>query len=108
MNRSQLATRIVASGSFPLSAGNTDTSDYIKTRREAAIRALGDVGQTRTWNLLIDVIAQTGHYPSSVNSSTPNALSQFLVEGECRYWVHLAIDRYTGQIVDEVVEPVYE
>ena len=104
VNRSQLATEIVASGTFPTASN----SDYIKTRREATVRALAEAGQTRTWNLLIDVIAQTGRYPASVNSSTPNALSQFVVEGECRYWLHVAIDRYTGQIVDEQWEPVYE
>ena len=32
-----------------------------KTQRESIVRALGEVGQTRTWNLLIDVIAQSGH-----------------------------------------------
>jgi hypothetical protein len=104
MNRSELATRIVGNSSFPL----TDNSDYIKTRREATIRALGDAGQTRTWNLMIDVIAQSGRYPITVNSTTPGALSKFIVEGECRYWVHLAIDRFTGEIVDEQWEPVYE
>jgi hypothetical protein len=25
-------------------------------------RALGEVGQTRTWNLMLDVIAQSGRY----------------------------------------------
>jgi hypothetical protein len=38
------------------------------------------VTQTRTWGLLIDVVAQTGHY-------RPNAqgLADFVVEGEKRY-----------------------
>jgi len=41
--------------------------------------------QTRTWGLLIDLIAQTGHY-------SPNAqgLPDFIVEGEKHYWLHIA------------------
>ena len=75
-----------------------------KTQREAIARALGEIGQTRTWNLLIDVIAQSGRYP-------PNAISLangFVVEGEQRYWVHVAIDRFTGQVIDRQVEVVKE
>ncbi|XHR29806.1 MAG: hypothetical protein ACFUZC_04475 [Chthoniobacteraceae bacterium] len=104
LNRGELATKIVTDSSFPIASN----SDYIKTRREATIRALAESGQTRTWNLMLDVIAQSGRYPTSVSSSNKDPLSRFLVEGECRYWVHLAIDRYTGKIIDEVVEPVYE
>ncbi|HEY8967297.1 MAG TPA: hypothetical protein VIM58_12675, partial [Candidatus Methylacidiphilales bacterium] len=74
-----------------------------KTEREAIARALADVGQTRTWNLLIDIVAQAGKYPP--NASGPD---QFNVEGERRYWLHVAIDRYTGEILDSQLEPVYE
>ncbi len=84
-------------------AGSNSTLGMIKTRREAVIRALVDVGTTRTWNLLIDVIAQSGRY-------APNAtqLSQFTVQGEARYWLHVAIDRYTGQVIDQQLEQVNE
>src|SRR5207302_10974813 len=71
--------------------------------REAPIRALSNVGQTRVWNLMIDVVAQTGRYPQSANT-----LDKFVVEGEQRYWVHVAIDRLTGQIIDKQVEVVKE
>ena len=52
------------------------------------MRALAELGQTRTWNLLIDVIAQIGHYG-------PNAqgLTDFIPEGEKRYWLHVALGR---------------
>jgi hypothetical protein len=73
-----------------------------KTQRESIARALGEVDQTRTWNLLIDVVAQTGHFK-------PNAASlqnDFIVEGEEHYWVHVAIDRFTGQVLDKQVEVV--
>jgi hypothetical protein len=74
-----------------------------KTQRESIGRALAEVTQTRTWNLMIDVIAQSGRYP-------PNAtnLSQFVVEGEKRYWLHIAIDRFTGEVIDQQLEAVYE
>ena len=67
------------------------------------IRALADCSNTRTWNLLIDMVAQVGKYPSSASS-----LDNFLVEGERHYWLHVAIDRYTGKIVDKQLEIVRE
>jgi hypothetical protein len=52
---------------------------------------------------MIDVIAQSGRYP-------PNAgnLAGFIVEGEQRYWVHVAIDRFTGEVIDKQIEVVNE
>lgn len=35
-------------------------------------------------------------------------MNQFSVEGEKRLWVHLAIDRFTGKIIDKQVELVSE
>jgi hypothetical protein len=81
----------------------TDLYPSIKTQREAPIRALADVANTRTWNLLIDVIAQTGQFVHGASK-----LDQFVVTGERRYWLHVAIDRFTGMIIDEQLEPVYE
>jgi hypothetical protein len=75
----------------------------IERFREATVRALAATGQTRVWNLMIDVVAQTGRYPQSAKT-----VDQFLVEGEQRYWIHLAIDRLTGQIIDKQIEPVKE
>lgn len=80
---------------------DTTYARYIKRFRESSIRALADCGQTRTWNLLVDLVVQSGRYPV-----TATQLSQFQVDSEKRYWVHLAIDRYTGQVVDKLVEPV--
>lgn len=73
----------------------------IQRFREAGLRPLMDCGQTRVWNLLIDVVAQTGRYPK-----TATGLDQFTVDGEKRIWLHVAIDRYTGQIIDKQVEVV--
>jgi len=97
LNRADLVTRFM-----PTIPANSDDS-IVKRRREAVIRALADSSDTRTWNLFIDMIAQSGRY-------TPRAenLSDFQVQGERRYWLHLAIDRYTGEVVARQLEPVHE
>ncbi len=105
MNRSELATKVAADASIVGNYAN-DNSRQIKTRRETVVRALSEATQDRTWNFLIDVVVQTGRYPSS---RPVNSLSgDFIVEGEKRVWWHVAIDRYTGKIIDQQIEPVYE
>jgi len=100
LNRAELATRIVTTGTTRF----TDPNDAdIKTRRESIVRALADVGNTRTWNLMIDLVAQSGRY--GIAASSPD---KFVVEGECRYWLHLAIDRYTGKVIARNLESVNE
>jgi hypothetical protein len=99
----QSATSSVILNGFANSP-NPKADQTDKTYLEAPIRALADVTNTRTWNLMIDVIAQTGNFPQ--NSGDLN--SSFVVTGERRYWLHVAIDRFTGKIVDEQLEPVYE
>jgi hypothetical protein len=80
-----------------------------KTERESIARALGETVQTRTWNLLIDVIAQSGRYPRNLTDNpNPADLPKFMVEGEQHYWVHVAIDRFTGQVIDKQIEVVNE
>ena len=32
----------------------------------------------------------------------------FIVEGEQHYWVHVAIDRFTGRVIDKQIEVVNE
>ena len=75
----------------------------IQRYTEAAVRALANTGQTRVWNLMIDVVAQTGKFPPGATD-----LAKFTVDGEKRYWVHLAIDRFTGKVLDKQVEVVSE
>lgn len=86
-----------------LPAVQAATYPSAKNLREALPRALASASSTRTWNLMIDLVAQSGRY-------TPNSssLDQFRVEGERRYWLHLAIDRLTGQVIARQLEPVYE
>jgi hypothetical protein len=79
------------------------TEQRVARFREAAIRALASAGQTRVWNLMIDLVAQTGLYPQNAR-----ALDQFTVEGEQRCWIHVAIDRYTGEVIDQQMEIVKE
>jgi hypothetical protein len=91
-------------------APTSDAVVYDKTimrRRGAPIRALSNAGQVRVWNLLIDLVAQTGRYPQAAASAS-NPAAAFLVEGERHYWVHVAIDRLTGQVIDKQVEVVKE
>ena len=72
-------------------------------KQEVLSRALSDACQTRTWNLMIDVIGQAGRYPAGASG-----LADFVVEGQKRYWLHVAIDRFTGQVIDQQLEAVYE
>jgi hypothetical protein len=59
--------------------------------KETIARALAELGQTRAWNLLIDVIVQTGRYsPDAANIAQAD---KFNVEGEKRYWLHVALGR---------------
>jgi hypothetical protein len=95
INKAELVTRLAADASVT-GLGN-------KEARECVLRAFSDACQTRTWNLLIDVIAQSGRYPPNASS-----LAGFVVEGEQRYWVHVAIDRFTGQVIDKQIEVVNE
>jgi hypothetical protein len=106
-NRADLVSRldpILTALSAPTSSGGSGYLDYAnKAYAEAPIRALSDLGNSRTWNLLIDIIAQAGQM-----SPTATSLDNFIVQGERRYWLHIAIDRYTGKIIDQQLEPVYE
>jgi hypothetical protein len=52
---------------------------------------------------MIDMMAQSGRYrPGEAD------LRKFAVEGEQHYWVHVAIDRFTGQVIDKQIEVVNE
>lgn len=99
LSRGELVDRLVGASAFPASGDESD----IKTRREAAGRALGTVGSTRTWNLLIDVVAQSGRFAPGVSSP-----DESLVEGERRYWYSVAIDRLTGKVIAQKFEPIHD
>ena len=95
LGRQDIPRLVAAAGNFIGSA--------TEEQKETVARALGEVTQTRTWGLLIDVIAQSGRFPPIAGT-----LSDFIVEGEKRYWLHIAIDRFTGQVIDQQLEEVFE
>ena len=82
---------------------NLATSDETKN---TIARALADTGQARTWNLMIDVIAQTGQYTPGAPDLTDPA--KFIVQGEKRYWLHIALDRDNGSVLGTQLEEVIE
>jgi hypothetical protein len=106
-NKSELITRAnLPTTILPKTTSPTATQDdqTVKTRREVVARAISSVAQTRVWNLVIDVVAQSGHFKSNATSLQ----NDFVVEGEQHYWVHVAIDRFTGRVLDKQIEVVNE
>jgi hypothetical protein len=101
-NKSELITRANLPTTILPTASNDNQA--VKARREVVPRAVSSLSQARVWNLVIDVVAQSGRFK-------PNAQSlqnDFVVEGEQHYWVHVAIDRFTGQVIDKQIEVVNE
>jgi hypothetical protein len=74
--------------------------------KQTIARALAELGQARTWNLMIDVIAQTGKY--SPGATDINQANKFIVQGEKRYWLHIALDRDDGTVLGTQLEEVIE
>ena len=75
-------------------------------KKQTIARALAEIGQARTWNLMIDVIAQTGNYaPGTADLTDP---TKFIVQGEKRYWLHIALDRDDGTVLGTQLEEVVE
>jgi len=101
-NKAELLTRAGLPTTILPTASNDNQA--VKARREVVPRAMSSVSQTRVWNVVIDVVAQSGHYKPNA-TSLPN---DFIVEGEQHYWVHVAIDRFTGQVIDKQIEVVNE
>jgi hypothetical protein len=100
-----IAARLVAAG-----ASAPSWTGFTREQKQSIVRALAEMGQTRTWNLFIDVIAQTGKYKPNAQDLTG---SNFVVEGEKRYWLHIALGRdlnpdgsvdVLGSQLEEVIE----
>ena len=103
----RLTDAVVAAGA--ISVASLNPGEEQDKGKESITRALSEVGQARTWNLFIDVVAQTGKYkPNAPDLSGSN----FIVEGQKRYWLHIALGRdlMSGQVdvlgtqLEEVVE----
>ena len=101
--------RLTAAAASAISTVGFATGEETEKVPEAIARALSEVTQTRTWNLFIDVIAQTGRYKPNAPDLTA---SNFIVEGEKRYWLHIALGRdlvsgsvdVLGTQLEEVIE----
>ena len=100
-DKGDLVTRVLNAGT--IDPPDPLAGDTLKTAREAAVRALAEIGTTRTWNFLIDLVAQTGRFTASSGTG-----SDFLVQGEERVWIHVAIDRMTGEVLELRREVVNE
>ena len=55
---------------------------------------------------MIDVIAQTGKYTPGTPDLTDPA--KFIVQGEKRYWLHVALDRDNGSVLGTQLEEIIE
>lgn len=84
-----------------LSASSQPLDGWSKGKKEMLITSLAQAHNGRTWNLLIDIIAQSGRFPPAAGN-----LQKFAVTGEKRLLVHVAIDRYTGRVIDQSIEQV--
>jgi hypothetical protein len=103
-NKSELVTRTALPTTILPLPTTSQNNQTVKARREVVPRAISSVSQTRVWNVLIDVVAQSGRYKPNAT----NLQNDFIVEGEQHYWVHVAIDRFTGQVIDKQIEVVQE
>lgn len=97
-NMGDVLTRFTTYTSNTVNSGNLSR---FKTEREMAVRALSSGTQVRTWNLLIDLVAQVGRYPQNAT-----AWEKFVVEGERHYWLHVSIDRFTGEVLKTQLETI--
>jgi hypothetical protein len=106
LNRSDIG-RLTAAAAARISTSGFAAGEETEKVPEVIARALSEVTQARTWNLLIDLIAQTGKYAPGETD-----LTKFIVEGEKRYWLHIALGRdlVNGQVdvlgtqLEEVIE----
>lgn len=107
-NRSELIGKFVSGTTYSgfsstLTDVLTGANRAIPLRRQNVLRALVEPGTTRSWTFLIDLVVQDGQFLK------PGANARdFVVRGEKRYWVHLSMDRFTGKVISERVEEVYE
>ncbi len=87
---------------FEVSSKLTSAEDRsINDRREFVVRALTGGTTVRAWDFMLDLVVQSGRLTPSAGK-----LGQFAPGAERRYWIHFAIDRPTGQILDVQWEPV--
>ena len=109
LNRADIG-RLTAAAASTISTAGFAAGEEQEKVPEAIARALCEVTQTRTWTLMVDVIAQTGRYVRGTPDLTDS--TKFIVEGEKRYWLHISLGRdlnagsvdVLGQQLEEVTE----
>jgi hypothetical protein len=91
--------------------GKSDTRLFNGVVEQVVASSASLMQITHIWNLMINLIAQRGRYPPDVTNITQ--ANKFTVEGEKRYWLHIAIGRgfnedgsvdVLGSQLEEVVE----
>jgi hypothetical protein len=101
--------RLAAAATNKLIADGLWSAPVPDEKKQTIARALAELGQARTWNLMIDVIAQTGRYAPGTTPPLDNTnANKFIVEGEKRYWLHIAFDRDDGTVLGTQLEEVVE
>ena len=98
--------RLAAAATNKLIADGLWSPTVSDETKQTIARALAEVGQARTWNLMIDVIAQTGQYAPETTDVTH--ANKFIVKGEKRYWLHIALDRDDGSVLGSQLEELTE
>jgi len=83
------------------SKNSVNLNEVVTARKHVVARALTDNVTTRSWNFTIDLVVEEGQLSRNADS-----LSDFITQGSRRYWVHLSLDRLTGQILDRQIEQV--
>jgi len=83
--------RLTAAAAGAISTAGFTAGEETEKVPEAITRALSEITQTRTWNLMIDMIAQTGRYAPDATDITQ--ANKFIVEGQKRCWLHVALGR---------------
>lgn len=102
-NLADIGKTITAKLSIAAEMGSTQNA-AIKTRREFLTRALAEVGQVRTWNLLADIVVQSGQFPGAGGTDA----GDFVVEAEERTWLSFSIDRPTATVLQTQTERIQE
>lgn len=102
VSRSELVSRPTGSGGKASGMIQLMSDKYVKPedrsindRREAMVRALSDGTTVRSWNFMLDLVVQGGRLPPG-----SEGFEDFQANAERRYWVHFAVDRLTGQLLD--------
>ncbi len=100
-DRSEIVGRWVSGTTFAgpaekMASKLATTQQPLHRNRDTIVASLADVGTVRSWNFLIDVVAQSGTVTNG----------QFIPQGESRVWECIAIDRFNARVVARTTENI--